>query len=146
MQKMNPEIKAEWVKRLRSGQIPQCHGALGKDDARCCLGVLGDIAVEHGACQRVSWDDVETDYDTGKRTEFVTHRYDGAQCFLPESIQEWAGINSDNGAFLLSADAPSSMVAYLDDDSGNPVGTLIHLNDAAEKSFEEIADVIEEKF
>lgn len=46
---MDQEIKARWVERLRSGEIPQGHKALGAiSGERCCLGVLCDIAVEDG--------------------------------------------------------------------------------------------------
>ena len=43
---MNKEIKAEWVKALRSGEYKQGGGALHRGDHFCCLGVLCDIAID----------------------------------------------------------------------------------------------------
>jgi hypothetical protein len=48
---MRPDIKQEWISRLRS-DIPQTRGLLGKGDARCALGVLCDIAVDHGVTSK----------------------------------------------------------------------------------------------
>ena len=46
---MNPEIRAMWTAALRSGGIPQTKSKLrGGEDARCCLGVLCDLAVAGG--------------------------------------------------------------------------------------------------
>jgi hypothetical protein len=45
---MNQEIKAEWVKALRSGEYEQTRGYLRHDDGYCCLGVLCDLAVKAG--------------------------------------------------------------------------------------------------
>lgn len=40
----NPEIKAKWVAALRSGEYPQCTGALTNGiGGYCCLGVLREI-------------------------------------------------------------------------------------------------------
>jgi hypothetical protein len=41
MTKMNPEIKAEWLRALRSGEFRQARDKLrDKGGAFCCLGVL----------------------------------------------------------------------------------------------------------
>lgn len=52
--KLVPEIKAEWLRRLRSGEYPQTRrGVLRAGGGYCCLGVLCDIAV----CQGIArWD------------------------------------------------------------------------------------------
>lgn len=49
--KLRPEIKAEWVQALRSGQYAQGRGVLrfrapDDGDSYCCLGVLTDLAVQ----------------------------------------------------------------------------------------------------
>lgn len=45
--KLNPEVKAEWLKRLRSGEYTQGGGKLRDGLNRyCCLGVLCDIAAD----------------------------------------------------------------------------------------------------
>lgn len=40
---MDPEIKAKWIKKLRSGQYEQGRGRLVNDDKHCCLGVLCNV-------------------------------------------------------------------------------------------------------
>lgn len=46
---MREDIKDLWVRELRFGNISQLRAKLGDHTgARCCLGVLCDIAVEHG--------------------------------------------------------------------------------------------------
>lgn len=45
--KLDPEVKEKWLEQLRSGQIEQGAGWLGKESGeRCCLGVLCDVAFE----------------------------------------------------------------------------------------------------
>ncbi|WP_024516788.1 hypothetical protein [Bradyrhizobium sp. Tv2a-2] len=41
---MDAELKAKWVKALRSGKYQQARGQLKDGDRYCCLGVLCDIA------------------------------------------------------------------------------------------------------
>lgn len=46
--KLKPEIKAEWLRRLRSGDYVQMKGGLGRnmpdgECQRCCLGVLVEV-------------------------------------------------------------------------------------------------------
>lgn len=41
---MDAELKAKWVKALRSGEFKQARGFLQKDGGYCCLGVLCLIA------------------------------------------------------------------------------------------------------
>jgi hypothetical protein len=46
---MNKEYKEKWIKALRSGEYQQAQSCLAKDDkTMCCLGVLGDLAVNDG--------------------------------------------------------------------------------------------------
>lgn len=44
--KLKPEIKKRWQKAL--GEYPQAQGKLRTPDGFCCLGVLGDLAVQDG--------------------------------------------------------------------------------------------------
>jgi len=41
--KMNPEVKARWVKALRSGEYGQTKEVLKDTGGFCCLGVLCDV-------------------------------------------------------------------------------------------------------
>lgn len=81
---MNEEIKAEWTKRLRSGNIPQRTGNLGHvDGSRCCLGVLCDIAVEKDIMMAPTVD------DNGVLS------YDNNTGVLPLRVVRWAEIPPD---------------------------------------------------
>jgi len=59
--RMNPEVKAQWIEALESGEYTQGRGALtkvGPDGSRshCCLGVLTDLAVKAGKCEETGRD------------------------------------------------------------------------------------------
>lgn len=53
---MDPELKAEWVARLRSGDYEQGSNWLNQvtqdGNKLCCIGVLAEIAVARNMCQR----------------------------------------------------------------------------------------------
>ena len=40
---MNPELKAKWVKALRSGEYIQGKGYMNRNGKFCCLGVLAEV-------------------------------------------------------------------------------------------------------
>lgn len=132
---MNPEIKARWVEKLRSGVIPQLEGYLGNTTgARCCLGVLCDIAVEDGIIPDPCVDGDLLVYGDGR----------GNNCsLLPSSVTSWAG--------LIVRDSfdptPEDYAAWLADANYKGAGTkyLTQLNDAG-VSFPCIADTIERHF
>ncbi len=75
MNKMNPEVKKQWVAALRSGEYKQCRGALKKDGGFCCLGVLREI---------------------GPPEVRKSQAPPGNAGTLSKKAQEWSGINSDN--------------------------------------------------
>jgi hypothetical protein len=117
---MNPEIKAQWVAALRSGDYQQGKGALhqystGNPDLFCCLGVLCHLAAEAGVVQS---------HLTGRGEV----QYDHAALILPPSVSEWAGLGGN-----LSPQVPLN---------GDMI-SLANLNDAG-VSFETIANRIEE--
>lgn len=126
--KMNPEIKADWVESLRSGEYDQTYGALHKVKTLgelnegqspvgyCCLGVLSDLAKKAGVIE-------------SHTAENGTYEmFDGGMCFLSEKVLKWAGmeghptVRQPNGAGLTSLD---------------------NINDSEEYTFDEIADIIE---
>lgn len=41
--RLSAKLKAEWTAALRSGKVAQAQGALHKNGAMCCLGVLCSI-------------------------------------------------------------------------------------------------------
>jgi hypothetical protein len=82
---MDPAVRDEWVRRLRSGDYPQGGGQLRSSSGRfCCLGVLCEVAADHGV--------VVYDHDEGgyvgvgwlPGAPYVGH--------LPPPVQRWAGL------------------------------------------------------
>ena len=74
--KMDPRIKEEWVKRLRSGEYEQGQGVLKDiDDTYCCLGVLASIYLD--------------EHNKGWRFEECYDRL-----YLPKAIVNWAGLSN----------------------------------------------------
>lgn len=82
---MNREIGEKWIVAL--SKYPQTKRFLGHGDARCCLGVLCDMAVEAGVIPPPI---VE---------RYGTHIYAGHNSTLPEAVIRWAEMRSDNGLY-----------------------------------------------
>jgi len=110
-------VRAEWVRRLRSGDYPQTRGALrrttkGQYDSDvspvgyCCLGVLCDFAVGSGIIEQEDGDD--------------RIYYDGEGTYLPSPVMAWAGVTKTE----------ESTMSILNDDGA---------------TFPEIADLLEGK-
>ena len=59
---MNQEIKAQWIKDLRSGAFPQGHGELVSDNgdhlSYCCLGVLCHQAHAAKVLDDYEWEEI----------------------------------------------------------------------------------------
>lgn len=110
-------IKAEWVTELRNPARTQGTGLMRDGEGRqCCLGVLCDIAVNHGVISPPSLG-----------TDILYYRYDGCGFFLSYKVTEWAGMTYN----------PS--VPY----NGHQE-SLTFLNDVKRLTFPQIADLIEE--
>lgn len=72
------KVAKKWVKALRSGKFKQAHNQLGTmDGARCCLGVLCELAKAEGVIKSFSLDEM----------------------FLPEKVQQWAGLSDNRGNY-----------------------------------------------
>ena len=132
---MVPEIKAEWIRRLRSGQYNQGKGALRRKrrtqekDEYCCLGVLCEIAVEAGVVQRF----LKRELIPGaEKFAYGLSEEDQRTAFLPLEVQIWAGLNGTNPAIRRTSPRyPHIRARFLSD-----------LNDQG-TSFAEIADLID---
>jgi hypothetical protein len=79
---MNPEIRARWTAALRSGEIPQATGKLRDGEARCCFGVLCDLAAEDGVITM--------------RRDGDTWFYDGRDKYISPVVEKWAGLAQFN--------------------------------------------------
>ena len=121
---MDEQVKAKWVAALRSGEYKQAQRVLKTDTGYCCLGVLCELyRQEH---PEASWQKSEV---SDGRYKFHTgsgrHETDWPEStILTWGVAAWAGLNETS---------PSTRGGV----------SLTHLNDRAQKSFREIADVIE---
>lgn len=125
---MDATVKGKWVKALRSGKYAQGRYALNTDGKFCCLGVLCEIARA----------------DEGLRLEVKNINeiviYGDESSFLPRQVAEWAGIDS-------SGSIPDNFPVEFVNGKGHrdTAYSLMALNDSG-ATFEDIADIIEEKF
>ena len=128
---MNKDIKAEWVKKLRSGAYLQTKNVLKRTEpdvgnsgivpsGYCCLGVLCEIAVEN---EIGVWVATGRDYAGFSRS--------GQSAFLPTDVARWAEIRY------------SAYSSDDDDEDADVIGELMGMNDSG-VPFAEIADYIEE--
>lgn len=133
---MNPEIKAEWLTALRSGEYMQTNGALRRESLDgtvgfCCLGVLCEVLASDG---RITFDK-ELGYpdlrNYGSDVDDEGNPVSGGAFSLPYLVREMVGISTDAGEYT--------------DENGNDQ-TLISMNDSRGRTFSEIADIIEKHF
>jgi len=127
---MNPEIKAQWVEALRSGDYMQGHNALRRGDKFCCLGVLCDLAVKTGVV------DVVDVVGKGSMYFYGTDKLKHHGYFLPPAVQEWAGLDDESPKVVCD---PLIDVERIDGRAA-----LANLNDS-NMPFSAIADLIEEQ-
>ena len=120
--KYTPEQQVEnrhkWIAALRSGEYDQGRTVLRSGDAFCCLGVACDIS-SLGEWGR--WKDGAPVYKTKKETHMRE---------LPLAVQDWLGLRTEKGQFVLGGDGEGTI-------------SLANLNDTG-FTFEQIADLIEE--
>ncbi len=128
---MNPEIRAEWAARLRSGEYKQGRSVLKMIDPvtgvtkHCCMGVLCELAVEAGV---LTYSDEEGD----GVVRYGLNRMTGQ---LPEEVISWAQIDdiTQGDPHLITQGDP-----HLTTDA-----TCSQANDLREWTFAYIADLID---
>ena len=84
---MKPDIKAQWLTALRSGDYQQGQGYLRQGDQYCCLGVLCDL---YGKAMGPEWEAVDQ-YGAHR-----VHSMHGSEVVLPVKIMVWAGLEDRN--------------------------------------------------
>lgn len=119
MTKLVPEIKAEWIKALRSGEYEQGRIGLRHGDTYCCLGVLCDIAVRHGIIP--------------VRNVSKQYLYGDDAGTPPQALVQWA--------FGTDKYIPKDQYIVKTPSYGRR--NLIFCNDVARYTFTEIANLIE---
>jgi hypothetical protein len=127
---MKQDVKKEWTRRLRSGEIEQAKDRLEREDgSKCCLGVLSHMAYEAGVVDR-------------RLNEYGTYfQYDGHPSTLPPAVMEWAGLDHHNPTIPLESAPEKIRDVY----SEEYRPSLASINDYG-TSFAEIADIIDAHF
>jgi hypothetical protein len=121
--KMNPEVKALWLKDLRSGEHKQAHGFLNCKTGFCCLGRLTDLYIQNSAnVEKKNW------YPAGCSSHDVME-FDTSTASLPDTVAEWAGLENFHGFGPVLEPVKGRI-------------SLDTMNDGG-FSFKEIADIIE---
>ena len=116
---MNAEVKAKWLKALRSGKYKQGQDYLYADGKMCCLGVACDLYAEEegGVWTRTSRAGI--------------YKFEKSMYAPPVNVQMWMGCGEQDW----------SLPFTFRSDSNN--ASIIGLNDSAKLTFSQIADVIE---
>lgn len=87
--RMDPAVRDEWVRRLRSGDYPQGWGQLRSPLGQfCCLGVLCEVARERGI--------VTFDLATNAYTSVADPDEGDYTGQLPPAVVRWAGLPQDD--------------------------------------------------
>lgn len=93
---MNPDIKADWVAALRSGEYKQGQGTLRRGDKFCCLGVL------YEACGLVMWHPITMAFAPSDGPPVYTNDWDEDRNvgYPSEELYEKVGLNPGDGQRL----------------------------------------------
>lgn len=127
---MNEEVKTKWLAALRSGNYTQGMKRLRTNDSFCCLGVLCDLAISEGIGD-LKWSGSQyTTNDVPSDVFFeAVNENDWDAYLVPEPVVAWANLELTNPEHYVNGERQ----------------TLAALNDGG-KTFEQIADVIEEYY
>ena len=123
--KMKPEVKEWWAEALDSDRFRKGRGYLRQqhDDGltyHCCLGVLCEVAIEHG---------LDLDVKVGEDGQTF---FDSETLLLPEKVMLWAGLEK----------VGPEVWEENDFDSGQHKTELTLVNDDTEAEFSDIAEMI----
>lgn len=145
MDKLNPKVKALWLKALRSGKYKQGHNALCTVTTRgknrfCCLGVLCDLYIK--SHKSAKWSKKTSDsmnVENNKYSQCLTFQAKRVRerGLLPIPVAKWAHFGDTDEKFNPSVDGT---VLYNDDSKGFP-----ELNDQEQLTFKQIAKIVEEQ-
>lgn len=117
---MNPEIREQWCKALRSGDYQQAQKDLRirNEDGTygyCCLGVLTDLYLKAGKPEE--YQDEGNTFDVWEAST------------LADPVMEWAGLDGDNNPVL--------------QDMAGEIHAASGWNDDHDADFNKIADMID---
>lgn len=147
---MNPDVKAKWVKALRSGKYRQTTGGLhdanedNNGPKMCCLGVLCDVFKQE--TPDVVWANSE-DYTNTWLQLRIGGLDTEATGTLPEEVRRWADLTDEEGSLPREGWQDQDGEYCQPCDTTHPrdqLTSLVALNDRGKGfDFIKIADVIE---
>lgn len=127
---MKKDIKAKWVKALRSGKYKKTQGGLKDTKGYCCLGVLTNLYIKE--TKKGKW------VKEGLHYSFVGKNEEGEEALLPRAVQRWAGFQTSSPHLKKSVEVEGSYGKTFQD-------SLVGINDDTKKNFKFIADAIEKQ-
>lgn len=140
-------IARKWVEALRSGEYQKTTHALHTTGGYCCLGVLCELyRKEHGESRWVPHPGSETlEFDTavGICVGQGMADTDKDLAILPRAVKQWAGMGSRDGSL---PEGHGESIVWDRKGYGptiKPAETLAELNDDGDRTFVQIADIIE---
>jgi len=86
--KMNPKVKAKWLRALRSGKYKQGYYRLKLKNKFCCLGVLCDVVQKD---TKLEWE---------KAPPFG-EKFGDKFDFLPKQVRQFAGVTCSTQQVLI---------------------------------------------
>jgi hypothetical protein len=122
---MKPELKKRWVDALRSGKYQQTDSALEDANGHCCLGVACSLFADEMGLSISEY---------GPNQEYS--KFDGRHDYLPDRAQKFLEL-TETGILPKTVADPKTGYIY---------ASLASLNDDANYTFRQIADVIDEQF
>lgn len=100
--KMNPKVKAAWLKALRSGKYRQARGSLNTSGAYCCLGVLCDVTKKFPSIQQAvegHWETLRPTQAADYPLDYIVQDGDGCEVTesgtIPTPLRGLIGLDSD---------------------------------------------------
>ena len=107
---MKHDIAERWVAKLRSGEIEQGTGYLGRSEGeRCCLGVLCDMAVEEGVIPPPVMERGNMSSGGFALLYSQTEISNGEYGVLPEAVVTWAQMKSTSGVYAPHIDGSRAL-------------------------------------
>jgi hypothetical protein len=125
----NKENMRKLVTALRSGEYKQCRSRIRIGDSYCCLGVATDLYHKE---REGEW--IPCPVDAYGRGEMASTLRPRMNSIMPDRVSAWLGLIGQDGNIFIG---PRSDGYQL---------TASILNDYEGKSFNEIADKIEEEY
>ena len=127
---MDKKIALQWARALESGEYKQAQGSLREGDSFCCLGVLCNLHAQ--AHPEIAMN------------EHLPNMYMDHDMDLPSEVVHWAGMYTEEGKFNVQLNRVYGET--IKDQHGDPVHSLVDMNDTLGYDFKKIAKAIRKHY